>query len=36
VGYQDHELSLVLESGGEHHERDWQRRLPQAMRWLLG
>jgi predicted alpha/beta superfamily hydrolase len=36
VGYQDHELSLVLEPGGEHHERDWQRRLPQAMRWLLG
>lgn len=36
AGYADHEVSLVLEPGGEHHERDWQRRLPQAMQWLLG
>lgn len=36
LGYADHELRLVLEPGGEHHERDWQRRLPEAMRWLLG
>jgi predicted alpha/beta superfamily hydrolase len=36
LGYADHELFLVLEPGGEHHERDWQRRLPLAMRWLLG
>lgn len=35
LGYADHEVSLVLEPGGEHHERDWQRRLPLAMRWLL-
>jgi predicted alpha/beta superfamily hydrolase len=36
LGYSDHELFLVLEPGGQHHERDWQRRLPLAMRWLLG
>lgn len=36
LGYADHELVLVLEPGGQHHERDWQRRLPLAMRWLLG
>ncbi len=36
VGYADHELRLVLEPGGGHHESDWQRRLPEAMRWLLG
>ena len=35
LGYDDHELCLVLEPGGEHHERDWQRRLPFALRWLL-
>lgn len=35
LGYHDHEVILVLEPGGEHHERDWQRRLPFAMRWLL-
>lgn len=35
LGYADHEVSLVLEPGGEHHEKDWQRRLPTAMRWLL-
>ncbi|MDY7225965.1 alpha/beta hydrolase [Hyalangium rubrum] len=36
LGYHDHEVILVLEPGGQHHERDWQRRLPFAMRWLLG
>jgi hypothetical protein len=25
----------VLEPGGQHHEKDWQRRLPFAFRWLL-
>lgn len=35
LGYSDHEVCLVLEPGGEHHERDWQRRLPFALRWLL-
>ncbi|HYO56538.1 alpha/beta hydrolase [Archangium sp.] len=34
--YADHEVRLVLEPGGSHHERDWQRRLPDALRWLLG
>lgn len=36
LGYADHELALVLDPHGGHHERDWQRRLPSAMRWLLG
>jgi predicted alpha/beta superfamily hydrolase len=36
LGYAPHELSLVLEPGGAHHERDWQRRLPSVLRWLLG
>jgi predicted alpha/beta superfamily hydrolase len=36
LGYHDHEVILVLEPGGQHHELDWQRRLPFAMRWLLG
>lgn len=31
----ERELFLVLEPGGHHHERDWQRRLPLALRWLL-
>jgi predicted alpha/beta superfamily hydrolase len=35
LGYHDHELILVLEPGGQHHEKDWQHRLPFAMRWLL-
>jgi predicted alpha/beta superfamily hydrolase len=35
LGYADHELRLVLEPGGQHHERDWQRRLPEALHWLL-
>jgi predicted alpha/beta superfamily hydrolase len=36
LGYADHEVLLALEPGGAHHERDWQRRLPFAMQWLLG
>jgi enterochelin esterase-like enzyme len=36
LGYADHEVRLILEPGGGHHERDWQRRLPDALRWLLG
>jgi predicted alpha/beta superfamily hydrolase len=36
LGYADHETFLVLEPGGLHHEQAWQRRLPLAMRWLLG
>jgi predicted alpha/beta superfamily hydrolase len=35
LGYADHELFLVLEPEGGHHELDWQRRLPLALRWLL-
>ena len=35
LGYDDHEVTLVLEPGGQHHEKDWQRRLPFALRWLL-
>lgn len=35
AGYADHELFLVLEPGGYHHEKDWARRLPLAFRWLL-
>ncbi|MFL5347930.1 MAG: alpha/beta hydrolase [Hyalangium sp.] len=35
LGYADHELALFLEPGGLHHELDWQRRLPTALRWLL-
>lgn len=35
LGYAPHELALVLEPGGEHHESAWQRRLPAAMQWLL-
>jgi len=36
LGYSDEELFLVLEPGGQHNEKDWQRRLPLALRWLLG
>jgi predicted alpha/beta superfamily hydrolase len=35
LGYGDHEVRLVLEPGGEHNELAWQRRLPDALRWLL-
>jgi predicted alpha/beta superfamily hydrolase len=36
VGYADHELRLVVDPDGIHHEISWQRRLPEAFRWLLG
>lgn len=36
LGYADHEVTLYLEPGANHHEVDWQRRLPQIFRWLLG
>ncbi|CAJ1337205.1 unnamed protein product [Effrenium voratum] len=29
-------LAFLLERGGKHNERDWGRRLPGALRWLLG
>ena len=35
LGYADHEVQLVMDPHGGHHELDWQRRLPQALRWLL-
>jgi len=35
LGYADHEVQLVMDPQGGHHELDWQRRLPQALRWLL-
>jgi predicted alpha/beta superfamily hydrolase len=35
LGYAPWELRTVLEHGGQHHERDWRRRLPHALAWLL-
>ena len=35
MGYAPHELRLVLEPNGIHHERDWARRLPEALAWML-
>ena len=35
LGYCESEVRCVLEQGGVHHERDWGRRLPLALRWLL-
>ncbi len=35
LGYGDHELRLVLEPNAHHDERAWQRRLPEALSWLL-
>jgi len=35
LGYADWELRLVLEPGGNHHEIDWRRRLPEVWAWLL-
>ena len=35
LGYAEWELRCVLEPGGQHTEGDWQRRLPEALRWLL-
>ncbi len=36
VGYEDWELKLVIDQGGQHHETAWRRRLPDTMGWLLG
>ena len=35
LDYAPHEVALVLEPGGAHHETDWCRRLPAALTWLL-
>ena len=35
AGYAPHELTLVVDPDGVHHEKSWQRRLPAAFRWLL-
>lgn len=35
MGYAEWELRCVLEPGGQHTEADWQRRLPDALRWVL-
>ena len=35
LGYGDQDLRVVLEAEGQHSERDWSRRLPAALRWLL-
>ena len=35
-GFEDGSLRAVLEPGGTHHENDWARRLPDALRFLLG
>lgn len=36
-GYRDGENLLYVEDEGAiHHEQDWARRLPAALRWLLG
>ena len=35
-GFDERMLRAVLEEGGAHHERDWARRLPDALRFLLG
>jgi predicted alpha/beta superfamily hydrolase len=34
-GFEDGSLRAVLDQGGVHHERDWARRLPDALRFLL-
>ena len=34
-GFDDRSLRTVLEQGGAHHETDWARRLPDALRFLL-
>jgi len=35
-GFEDGSLRAVLEHDGVHHENDWARRLPHALRFLLG
>ena len=34
-GFEDGSLRAVLEHGGVHHENDWARRLPDALRFVL-
>ncbi len=34
-GFEDGSLRAVLDRGGAHHENDWARRLPDALRFLL-
>jgi predicted alpha/beta superfamily hydrolase len=34
-GFDDGSLRAVLDRGGAHHENDWARRLPDALRFLL-
>ena len=34
-GFDDRSLRTVLDQGGAHHETDWARRLPDALRFLL-
>ncbi len=36
LGYAEWELRFVIEEGARHEERAWQRRLPEALGWLLG
>lgn len=35
LGYADYELRFKLAEGEPHHEKAWQRQLPDIMRWLL-
>ncbi len=35
LGYSDYELRFKLADGEPHHEKAWQRQLPDIMRWLL-
>ena len=35
-GYTPEDLYFMVEPGGEHREADWARRLPRALRFLLG
>ncbi len=35
LGYREHELCFLLTEGDAYHETDWQKQLPDMMRWLL-
>jgi len=35
-GYKPEDLLFVVDKGGIHHESAWRRRLPDALRFLLG
>ncbi|MFL5735594.1 MAG: alpha/beta hydrolase [Chloroflexia bacterium] len=35
-GYTPDDFYFMIEAGGKHHESAWARRLPQALRFLLG